>query len=259
MRQTIESCDSLKLEYPCGIFVSQNRIILCDYDGDRIHVFDENGTFIEAFGSTGRELGQFDGPEGVCVVGKNIWVTDFNNGRIQIFDSTSFRAIRSIPLDGFYPKGICFTLQGMIAVTTIQDAILILDQSGSIIRRFGSHGHLNGQFNNPCQVCSNSRGEILFADSCNNRVQVFSEDGLFLRTFGSNGNAPNQFNHPTGICVDQGDNIFVADYHNNRISIFDHTEIPIQQILVSKCFGLCLMKRQIIVTSRDHSVIVFSN
>jgi len=89
------------------------------------------------------------------------------------------------------------------------------------VRRFGSQGTSDGQFQYPSSVVCNSRGEIIVADYGNHRIQVFDRDGKFLLKFGS-GRGDNQFNSPCGVTVDQRNNqIVVADTNNHRIQVFN--------------------------------------
>jgi len=93
---------------------------------------------------------------------------------------------------------------------------------GNPVLRFGSNGSGDGQFSNPYSVASNSRAEIIVADTGRQRVQVFDKAGKFLFKFGSQGNGNGQFSGPYGVTVDQRNRqIVVADHSNHRIQVFD--------------------------------------
>ncbi|CAH3023248.1 unnamed protein product [Porites evermanni] len=85
---------------------------------------------------------------------------------------------------------------------------------------FGKEGNGDGMFDFPRGVAVTDKDEILVADDCNNRVQVFDSNGTFLRSFGHKGENAGEFRRPDGIAVDKDGNIFVADSHNHRIQIF---------------------------------------
>ena len=52
----------------------------------RVSVFNSSGDFMMAFGSKGSGLGQFQMPRGIAIdVNSLLYVSDFNNRRIQIF------------------------------------------------------------------------------------------------------------------------------------------------------------------------------
>ena len=93
---------------------SVTRLYAIDRDGNRIQVFDKNGTFLFKWGSKGTGDGQFTVPYSVDVVANgNVWVADRGNHRIQEFD-----------------------------------------KDGKFFFKFGSFGAKPGQFNNPRQVAA---------------------------------------------------------------------------------------------------------
>ena len=66
---------------------SETRLYVIDRDGNRIQVFDKNGTFLFKWGSKGPGDGQFTVPYSVDVDAHgNVWVADRENHRIQEFD-----------------------------------------------------------------------------------------------------------------------------------------------------------------------------
>ena len=84
----------------------------------------------------------------------------------------------------------------------------------------GKQGSDEGVFKYPYEVAVNDRNEILVADQCNHRVQVFDSYGTFLRSFGHRGENAGEFSGPVGVAINKDRNIFVADNGNNRIQIF---------------------------------------
>ena len=63
-------------------------------------------------------------------------------------------------------------------------------------------------------------GNIIVADSRNDRIQVFSSSGVFLRKFGGKGSGPGEFDRPCGICMTQDGLVCVVDFGNTRIQLF---------------------------------------
>ena len=84
----------------------------------------------------------------------------------------------------------------------------------------GKQGSDEGVFKYPYEVAVNDRDEILVADQCNHRVQVFDSYGTFLRSFGHRGENAGEFGRPVGVAINKDRYIFVADNGNNRIQIF---------------------------------------
>ena len=89
---------------------------------------------------------------------------------------------------------------------------------------FGENGPGDGMFQFSRGVAVTDKDEIVVADECNNRVQVFDSNGTFLRSFGHEGKNAGEFICPDGIVIDKDGNIFVADRGNHRVQIFSWEE-----------------------------------
>ena len=85
---------------------------------------------------------------------------------------------------------------------------------------FGKQGSGDGMFEYSLGVAVSDRDEIVVADQCKHRVQVFDSNGTFLRSFGHEGVNAGEFNCPYGIAINKDRNIFVADRYNHRVQIF---------------------------------------
>ena len=81
----------------------------------------------------------------------------------------------------------------------------------------GGKGTENGQLDFPRGMAVDSRGNILIADTNNNRLQRFSVNGIFLGVIGSKGEGQGEFREPSGLAVDSDGNIYVADTGNRRV------------------------------------------
>ena len=89
---------------------------------------------------------------------------------------------------------------------------------------FGEDGNGDGMFRYSRGVAVTDKDEIVVADECNNRVQVFDSNGTFLRCFGDQGENAGEFSCPDGLAIDKDGNIFVADRCNHRVQIFSIEE-----------------------------------
>ena len=85
---------------------------------------------------------------------------------------------------------------------------------------FGKEGSGDGMFMYPLGVAVSDGDEIVVADQCNNRVQVFDSNGTFLRSFGHKGVNAGELDNPIGIAIDKDRNIFISDWGNHRVQIF---------------------------------------
>jgi len=192
------------------------------------------GPFVLSFGSFGSGNGQFNTPSDVTVDSTNrILVADFNNHRIQIFDSAgnhiqSFGSFGSGNGQFSYPADITTDSADRIIVADYgNNRIQIFDTAGNHIQSFGSLGSGNGQFSLPSGVAVDSTDRILVADA-NHRIQVFDSLGNHIQSIGNLGSTDGQFKNPVDIAVDSIDRILVADSDNHRIQIFDSAGNHIQ-------------------------------
>jgi tripartite motif-containing protein 71 len=161
---------------------SETRLYAIDRDGNRIQVFDKNGTFLFKWGSNGTGDGQFHVPYSVDVDAHgNVWVADRENHRIQEFD-----------------------------------------KDGKFLFKFGSKGAGPGQFNNPRQVAVDKDLKFLYVvDSKNNRIQKFYTNGTFVKSWGTLGSGNGQFSLPVSVILDSQGNVIVNDRGTDRVQKFD--------------------------------------
>jgi len=81
----------------------------------------------------------------------------------------------------------------------------------------GGKGTENGQFNYPRGMTVAPSGNVLIADTNNDRIQKFSLNGAFLSVIGGKGEGLGEFREPCGIATDPTGNIYVADTANQRV------------------------------------------
>ena len=88
------------------------------------------------------------------------------------------------------------------------------------MRKWGSYGSVNGQFNGNEGIAVDSSGYVYVGDIRNSRIQKFTSDGSFVTTWGSEGTGDGEFDEPYGIAVDSSGYVYVSDSYNNRIQKF---------------------------------------
>ena len=143
-------------------------------------------------------------------------------------------------------------------VTGTTECVKVFDMKGSFLRKFGSKGRGEREFESACFLAYED-SHLYIADCFNSRIQIWSVDGVFKTSFplsfqpravaiwnhvlfisnsggdsvhayskegkelnkwGSSGSTHGQFNRPTGMCCDHK-NLYVADRVNDRIEVFD--------------------------------------
>lgn len=155
--------------------------------GHRLLIFDPDGKFKKSVGTAGivtdpkvaPEAFQF--PNGVKVIGKEVWVADSNNQRIQVFDLEG-TFLRLLPVGGL-PRGLTALAQKSTVTTeptpyvatvdTLAHDVTIWDATGLKVGAFGEMGVLEAQFSYPNDIALAPDGKLFVADTANGRIQVW--------------------------------------------------------------------------------------
>jgi len=132
-----------------GIAVNtEGKIVVTDYNGHCVYVFDKNGNCLRKLGGKGANRGQFTNPSGVSFVNDNeILIAEEMNHRIQQINI----------------------------------------QTGTVVKCFGKYGAGKGEFKHPVDVCVDDEGRIVVTEGCGQRIQVLSKDGETISIFGDSG------------------------------------------------------------------------
>jgi DNA-binding beta-propeller fold protein YncE len=166
---------------PTGIAVDGNRIYVVDTLRHQILVFSKKGrTLLFRIGQNGTKNGDFNYPTHIFVCrGKQIYVTDSLNFRIQIFDIngkfvSSFGRLGDALGDFSKPKGVAVDSEDHIYVVDSQfDNMQIFDGEGKLLLVVGSTGRSPGKMALPSGIFIDDQNRIYVADSYNKRIQIF--------------------------------------------------------------------------------------
>ena len=123
-----------------------------------------------------------------------------------------------------------FTWPRGVAVSPVNDSILVADSSNHrvqmfdmhcrFLKKFGSYGQAPGEFDCLAGLAVDSSGQIIIADRYNHRIQVFNRYGEVITEFGEEGTGDGQLSYPWGVACDNAGYIYVCDKDNHRIQIF---------------------------------------
>ncbi|XP_078581448.1 uncharacterized protein LOC144864907 [Branchiostoma floridae x Branchiostoma japonicum] len=108
------------MKHPWYITVDvEGNILVSDYDGHCVYMYNEDGQFLFQFGGEGSGEGQLKGPRGICTDrAGNIIVTDWGNRRVEMFDKTGkFLKHINIATDVKVPQAVAMATQGQLVVT----------------------------------------------------------------------------------------------------------------------------------------------
>jgi hypothetical protein len=182
--------------YPKDVAVdNRGNIYILDAGNHKIKIYDKEGTYLRAFGRKGSGPGEFIGatrleifPEG------NILINDLATNAVTIFDRSG-RFIRRIRHEGLSPIQILALRSGEIAVFSVRrfdtehirempPLVSILDQNGTILRKFGSprlyEDPPTNFWCNSAHIAGDDADNIYINFESQNRIEKFSSEGELL-------------------------------------------------------------------------------
>ena len=168
---------------------------------------------------TGNE--QLNNPRGVTVdhTTGNIYVADYDNHCIKVFDNT---AKYLFTFDNGKGKGKMSKPIGLlicgnrVLVTQYNNYIQVYELDGKFVSKFGSHGDGELLFNVPFGLSTDEyNGDIYICDYHNNRIQSISENFEYKSEFGKD-----ILHYPLDVKLYK-DNIFILDKSNPCLHIFN--------------------------------------
>ncbi len=251
------------LNNPSALAVDgSDNIYFAEQFGYRIRKVDTSGiiTTVAGTGTSGfsgdgaaATLANINSPEGLAVVGTDIYISDTGNQRIRKVDGASGN-IETVAGDGSFnstgdggpatdaaisqPKGLAVDGSGNLFIATGSSRIRKIDTSGNISTvagtGSGSFGGDGGQatdavLNQPLGVAIDSGGNLLIADSGNARVRQVNTSGVISTIAGGNlgdgGPATDASLDLSGgtahVAADAAGNIYIADSNNQRVRKVD--------------------------------------
>jgi DNA-binding beta-propeller fold protein YncE len=186
--------------------------------------------FVLAWGRRGDRDGEFDVPIDVAVSPSGeVFVTDFYNRRVQRF-SPEGEFLGAFPTADS-PSGLAVGHEGLVYVAEFEEGrIAVYTAAGERIRRWGSTGSGDGQFQQPGGIVISPEGRVYVADQVNRRVQVFDAEGRFLAKWGEYGLGPGQFGGnmppasrvagPQFLAIDSRANVYTTEASVGRVQKF---------------------------------------
>ena len=214
--------DKGEFNQPFGLaFDSNDYLYVVDGGNHRVQKFDTTTKYLLEFGSKGNDNGQLEGPYGITIHLDKVYVADFTNKRISVFqtDGQFPSSFGSDHLEG--PRDVSIDSNDQLLIADyLSHRIYTFTLNGDLVKKFGKYGNCPGELNQPLSVATTCNKKILISDK-NHCVSIFSEDGQFVRCLGSSrGEAKGQLNYPHGV-ASKSNSIYVTDLINQRVQIFN--------------------------------------
>lgn len=175
------------------------------------------------FVSEARDGLHFVSPVGVAAFGDRIAVSDSALNQVFLLSRDGKPAGVIEKPDGFArPTGMAYDSERreLYVVDTLANEVCVFNETGNLVRRFGSSGTEPEQFNFPTHIFVTRNGRVFVTDSMNFRVQAFDREGRYLFDLGAHGDASGYLSIPKGVGVDSRGHIYIVDSHFSNVQVF---------------------------------------
>ena len=183
-------------------------------------------TFVNSWGSFGKGNGRFDGQNDVDAFNDRVYVADYANHRIQVFDTNGNYLTKWGSYgeeNGQIHKASALTIvpSGKVYLSDqFNHRVQVFTAYGTFVTTWGTKGERDGQFLHPHVPAVDSQGNIYVSDRDLANIQKFTGNGKFIMKWSEEGAKDGQLSKPESVIVDSKDNVYVADYGNHRIQKF---------------------------------------
>ncbi|MEM7348451.1 MAG: NHL repeat-containing protein, partial [Chloroflexota bacterium] len=164
-----------------GIDATGN-LYITDTGNKRVQKLSPDGQFLQLWGGGGVIPGSFEEPIGIDVDGQgNIYVADTWNQRIQKFDP-NFTYLTEWAVDGWNSDTVInkpfltVDSENHVFISDPEEYRIIVynnDDSGDVLATWGQYGQDRASFALPLGLDFDDEGNLLVADSDNNRISRF--------------------------------------------------------------------------------------
>lgn len=197
------------------------NVYVTDLGNMRIQKFNEDGTFLKTWGSSGSGSGQFKSAIGIDIFGESVFVVDSQLNRVQKFDLdgnflTKWGEVGDKPSQFLLPTGLAIGNNGTVyVVDTGNQRIQKFTLNGTFISEFGESGMQEGKFLSPKGIAIDKEENVYISDPGKNKIFKFDSDGVYLQSYGPNAGGLTIM--PEGLLIDPLGNLYLTDTGRNRI------------------------------------------
>ena len=220
----------LKLEFgnehlkkPWNVVVLANgNIVVSDPGAPDVKIFNHEGVYIKSFDYANN----LQEPYGLALSRRGeVLVADKGANCIYVYSADGFLADCVRPSGGAtvqWPQYIAVDARDNIVVSDyVGHAVVCVTRQGQRVFTYGGPqaGVGDGQLMCPEGVCIDSYGNILVADSANERVQLLSSDGRFQKVLVGSGHG---LETPEAVCLDNEEYLLVTDGRSGEVKTYNY-------------------------------------
>ncbi len=195
-----------QLKSPLNCFVDKNDYLyVADPGRHELVLYDSVDNYIGKISDTGSFK-----PTDVMVFGNEIWLTNPENHRLNVYDKETHQLIRyfadqyGVGDDGFlYSPFNVFITDDIVYITDFGDfKIKQYDHKGKFLTSIGSYGTGTGQFVRPKGIACDKESNLFVVDAGFENTQMFNQKGQLLMFFGGPYKGPGDMWLPAKVIVD---------------------------------------------------------
>lgn len=185
--QTLRIEKIIPLKFKADDFsINENKkfILLISKEKNEVIKIDLNGNIQKSIGGFGWNEGQFDDPSSIVSTAIDVYVSDYNNHRIQRFDHnlnfiSSLQKSEQINFE--YPKSISLSTKGdLYILDSYNKRIFKINGFNRLERIFGNYESGKAVFSTPSIIKVDNQQRIYVLDG--NDILVFDQFGIYLKS-----------------------------------------------------------------------------
>ena len=196
---------------PFGICITNDRVLVTQYDGCCVNAYELDGKLIKSVGSKGRGDAQFGNLLGLAVSDRthNVYICDCPNHRVQIFtEDLKFLSMLWV-VSLHHPVDVKVTWDRVLVLAHENPCMFVFDSNHILINRLITWG-AGKQTNHPSSFDIDRDYNIIMSDFHNHCVYVFSQEGEEIHRIGKKGQGIGDFYYPWGVALDNTGRIVVV-------------------------------------------------
>jgi sugar lactone lactonase YvrE len=170
----------------------------------QVVIYDQQGKYLGAIGQRDEMR-----PVGLLIDQTHIFVSDFKNNCLRVYDKTSRKPAFEIPNERSgtnrlpAPTSLGVDTRGQIYVSQATlGQVQVFEKSGKFVRTVARMGDRPGELARPKGVAVDREGILYVVDAASQVVQMFNAEGQVLMDFGDAKSGEGALDLPAGIAID---------------------------------------------------------
>lgn len=209
---------------PMAVTHAHGRLYVSDAGGQRIMVFNQDGSFVRAIGEPGDGPGRFLFPYGLAVYEDTLFVADLYTGKISMFDQNGvFKAYftSSLPANDMLCPAALAAYDGLLYVTDVRRSrVYVFDVlTGSLVREIGMEDDISA----PNGVAVDKNGYVYVTSALRQYIAVYCPEGRPVRLINGSddGHGKSSLLAPRGIAISYDNLVYVTSQLTHEVMVFN--------------------------------------